>query len=176
MGESTRKRRIITVLGVLVALLGLVALIVLWLWPKEVKQATGEVSTQVVKVITGKVPKVQLGGDGGQAEVDACPGDWVRMINYRLDAPVYAAHNGCAELVGRGDVILPLKPGDLVDVVDQRGRERSYEVVEMRDTPQHGQSTATIEDMDGELILQTCYWDDLTMKFVGLDPVPEATT
>ena len=38
-----------------------------------------------------------------------------------------------------------------------------------RDTPQWTTTAADIAGMGGELLLQTCYWDDDTMRFVALE-------
>ncbi|MHA3724183.1 hypothetical protein ACXR2T_09925 [Leucobacter sp. HY1910] len=145
--------------------------------PELTNKIIGEAATSVThaaRTVAKTEPRVVLGGDGGQAEVDACPGSWTRMIAYNqntgFEVPVYSAHNGCWGTDGRGDVILPLGIGDKINIVDNTG-ERLYRVIEMIDRPQRTSTTDDINTLTGPIILQTCYWDDQTMKFVSVEPV-----
>lgn len=46
-----------------------------------------------------------------------------------------------------------------------------YEVVDIRHTPQVWATFEDIEGLNGELALQTCFYGEDKMKFVGLRPV-----
>lgn len=120
-------------------------------------------------VLREGVPHVTLGDPGGQAELDACTGEFVEMVEYAEFhpglQPTYSAHNGCG-----GDVLLPWELGQEVDITGTDGQTRRYVVTDERVTAQVGVTTADIAGMDGELLLQTCFWVADDMRFVALEP------
>ncbi|TDP89528.1 hypothetical protein EDF62_3259 [Leucobacter luti] len=161
-----------------IILIGAIAILIgLGVAPDKTKEVIGTAGTQIkhqAQVVSGQTPRVILGPDGGQELVDQCPGSWVRMVDYQTDemqSPVYSAHNGCWGEGVRGDVILPLGIGDVVEVVERDGGEQEFRIVEMLDVPQFTTTVDDISHLSGTLILQTCYWDGATMKFVMLEPV-----
>lgn len=164
----------LTLVGLIVAA-AIAALVGLITAPEKTKEIIGSATTDVkhqIQQAAGGKPRVVLGTNGGQAEVDACPAAWTRMIAYEddgMESPVYSAHNGCWG-EGRGDVILPLGIGDKIDVVTHDG-EREFKVTAMQDVPQRTTTVEDVKHLHGTLILQTCYWDDQTMKFVVLEPL-----
>lgn len=177
-----RARHILLVLvGTLVALVLAIASILLVgvaVAPEKTKEVVGETATTIThaaRQATGVEPKVILGPVGDQADIDSCPGYWVHMASYNegtgFEVPVYSAHNGCFGLGDRGDVILPLKIGETIQIEDRHGATRSHTVVDVRTLPQRTTTTDALKGMTGPLILQTCYWDDSTMKFISVKPV-----
>lgn len=145
-------------------------------WTEEfLGNAAAEVQQTSVDAGIIPPPVLILGGDGGQAELDLCNGEWTRMTQYgegRVPQPVHSAHNGCG-----GNALLTLEMGETIDIRELDGRVVTYRAVDERRVPQLASTTADIVGMTGTLILQTCYWDDTTMRFVGLtavdaDPYP----
>lgn len=140
--------------------------------PEWTNQMVGDAQVaaeQLVTGATGGTPTVVLGGQGGQAEIDRCDGTFVRLAEFAEVhdlQPTYSAHNGCG-----GNAILPLGIGDVVDVVGEDGVVVQHEVVDVRNVPQRTSTTEDVKGMGGEILVQTCYWDDRTMKFTGLAPV-----
>lgn len=145
--------------------------------PQHVELAYGEMKTVVTGAADGvreevldELPTVHLGATGGVAELDRCDGTFTEMTSYEHDdvPAVWAAHNNCS-----GDVLLPWEEGQKIRV---EGSDEVYRVVDIRDTPK---TWATIDDivgLDGSLALQTCFYGEDRMKFVGLEPVDESTT
>jgi len=142
------------------------------LWPEEAERLYGEVQTAVRELqteVTGHSAEVVLGRAGGVRTLDQCDGTFTEMRSYRRGGipPVWAAHNTCG-----GDVILPVRVGDLVNV--WRGRESQlYRVVDVRKTPKLWVTTDELRGLRGDLVLQSCYYggSHRPMKFVGLEPV-----
>lgn len=75
-----------------------------------------------------------------------------------------SAHNNC-----RGDVILPIVVGDRVEI-EGRG---VFEVTDSRDTRKKATSDE-VSDMNGEILLQTCYYREDRMKFLALTPTSDS--
>jgi hypothetical protein len=76
---------------------------------------------------------------------------------------VWAAHNNCG-----GDVLLPWEEGQRIQF---EGDDQVYEVVDIRYTPKIWASTSDLVGLGGELALQSCFYGEDRMKFIGLDPV-----
>lgn len=107
---------------------------------------------------------VRLGGLGGMPELDQCTGEYIEVESYRVVPdlpPVYAAHNNCG-----GDVMLSWKQGSIVRV---DGTDDLYVVGEERHTPKWTE-LSSLEGMDGEFILQTCFYGEDRMRFIALVP------
>lgn len=157
----------LVVVGIGIGGLGLVA-------PTAVERVYGEAKqgvTELHAAITGELPRVSLGVSGGVAELDRCDGTFTEMKSYEGTGrvpPVWAAHNACG-----GDVTLPWQIGQLVTI---DGSGDIYEVVEVRDTAKRWVTTEALLDLKGDLALQTCYYGEERMKFVGLALVDTATT
>ncbi len=161
-------------LGVILIALGLVALVawgsVQFAGDKVVTEVR-KISTPVVKVTPpeGGEPvevrkyTVTISNTGGEREMDYCAGGFTEMVNYAgLEGRrLLSAHNNCG-----GDVILPMEVGDHVIIEG----EREYVITELRDT---GKSidTSAVNDMNGEVLLQSCYYEGSSMKFAALTPV-----
>lgn len=110
-----------------------------------------------------QVATVRLGGLGGQKQVDRCDGSFIEIESYRIVQelqPTYSAHNGCG-----GGAILPLQVGSQLFVNGDK-----YVVVSLRDLPKTSK-VSQIVGMDGDIILQTCYWRSNTMKFIGIEKI-----
>ncbi|CAN5206394.1 hypothetical protein BH11ACT4_BH11ACT4_01480 [soil metagenome] len=90
---------------------------------------------------------------GRQAEVDAC--QWVRM-DFSSDVPIpwVAAHNFCG-----GGIVLEMQLGQSV-TLSGAGLDGSYVVVGSKDAWADDDATAALAGLSGDVILQTCYWDD----------------
>ncbi|WP_162238899.1 hypothetical protein [Microbacterium sp. Leaf320] len=112
-----------------------------------------------------QLPRITLGAEGGTRELDACTGEFTEMITYRDAAvpPLYAAHNNCG-----GDIILGWQLGTRVQVA---GSDTVYEVVDERRTPK-GAPVDTLAGIDGELLVQTCFYGEDQMRFLALAPSP----
>lgn len=115
--------------------------------------------------VTGEHPVVVLGASGGQVELDRCDGTFTHLHSYDRDdiAHVWAAHNTCS-----GDVVLPREIGDRIEV-RRAGTATLYEVVDARDLPKTWSTTDDLLGLRGELILQTCYFGEQRMRFIGLE-------
>lgn len=134
----------------------------------EVRGAINDVSASVsVSEAQGVLPAVALGVAGGQEELDWCDGTFIEMVSYQTAEnvpPVYAAHNNCG-----GDVVLNWTAGTQLTI---DGRPGTYEVVEVRNTEKHWVTTDELVGLQGELALQSCFYGENRMQFVGLMPVP----
>ena len=106
---------------------------------------------------------------GGKRELDRCDGTFIEMGSYETEGlqPVYAAHNNC-----KGDVILPLNTGDIVEV---KGRGL-HTITDIRYTKKTWSTTDDIMDMTGDFIVQSCFYGENRMKFMGLTPVDQQPT
>lgn len=181
MRRSTTRRThgravglITLVLGGALLLGGGALLSAVLLAPQEVERAYGAVKTAVTGTVDsvrqdvgGEVPTVRLGATGGLAELDRCDGTFTEMASYEHDdvPEVWAAHNNCF-----GDVLLPWQEGQTLRV---EGDDQLYRVVDIRNTPK---TWATIDDLvglEGSIALQTCFYGEDRMKFVGLEPVSD---
>lgn len=183
--EPKRRKRAKRIAGIIGAALiaaaiavAIIVLVGMLVAPDQTEKIVGETTTAVthsVRKVAGVEPKVILGQVGDQADIDSCPGYWVHMASYNngtgFDVPVYSAHNGCVGFGDRGDVILPLGIGDTIQIEDEHGVTRSHKVTEIRNLPQHSTTTDALKGMSGPLILQTCYWDNATMKFISVTPI-----
>lgn len=132
----------------------------------EVRGAINDVSASVSEA-QGVLPAVALGVAGGQEELDWCDGTFIEMVSYQTAEnvpPVYAAHNNCG-----GDVVLNWTAGTQLTI---DGRPGTYEVVEVRNTEKHWVTTDELVGLQGELALQSCFYGENRMQFVGLMPVP----
>jgi hypothetical protein len=127
---------------------------------------TGTVN-QARESISGDLPSVRLGTSGGVPELDRCDGTFTEMKSYERDGvpPVWAAHNNCS-----GDAMLPWELGQRVQMA---GDDRVFEVVDVRDTPKTWATTEDLLGLGGEFALQTCFYGEDRMKFVGLAVVDE---
>lgn len=152
---------------------GLISTTVAPEWTEEVVgNAVAQVQQTAVNTGVAPPPVLTLAGPGGQAELDRCDGTWTQMIQYievGVPQPVHSAHNGCG-----GNPLLTLEMGGTIDVRQLDGNVVTYQAVDERRVAQVGTTTADIMGMGGDLILQTCFWDNSTMRFVGLSPVEGA--
>lgn len=173
-GRPPRRRRggLSAVAGVLLLAAGGAVMVCLLAAPQTVEYTYGTVKTALTDSIStareevfGDLPTVTLGATGGVPELDGCDGTFTEMSSYEHEGvpPVWAAHNNC-----HGDVLLPWETGQRVQV---EGSDQVYEVVDIRHTPK---TWATIDDLvglGGSFALQTCFYGEDRMKFVGLEPV-----
>lgn len=88
---------------------------------------------------------------GHQAELDAC--QWVRM-DVGAIAPIVGAHNFC-----HGDEVLALAVGDVVTVTGT-DLDGDYQVTGSRDARAGDNGASATAGLAGDIIFQTCYWDD----------------
>ncbi|MGW9113127.1 hypothetical protein [Microbacterium sp. NPDC055683] len=177
-GAAKRRRgawnAVITVFGVLL-LAGGVALGAGTLFaPQAVEQAYGTIKVgfaekvqQVQEQVFEELPTVKLGVSGGQTELDYCDGTFTEMLSYEREGvpPVWAAHNNCG-----GDVILPWEVGQRIQV---EGDDTVYEIVDIRYTSKIWSSTADLVGLGGDLALQSCFYGEDRMKFIGLKAVDD---
>ena len=165
-GRATR----VIAIGLLVAGAGI--LLTSFVAPQVTERAYGQVKTVVVSTVDSarstmwnELPVVRLGATGGVSELDRCDGTFTEMSSYvRKDVPpVWAAHNNCG-----GDVSLPWQLGQRVHI---EGRDEVYEVVDIRAVSKTWSSTDDLVGLGGDLALQTCFYGEDRMKFVGLTAV-----
>lgn len=88
---------------------------------------------------------------GHQAELDAC--QWVRM-DVGAIAPIVGAHNFC-----HGDEVLAMAVGDIVTVTGT-DLDGDYQVTGSRDARAGDNAAVATEGLSGDIIFQTCYWED----------------
>ncbi len=145
--------------------------------PQAVEKTYGDVKTAVIQQVDqvrqdvfSELPSVALGVRGGIAELDRCDGTFTEMLSYERDGvpPVWAAHNNCG-----GDVTLGWETGQHIRIV---GDEQVYEVIDIRYTSKIWSSTDDLVGLGGDLALQTCFYGEDRMKFVGLAPLPVAAS
>lgn len=167
--RSRRGGRMLLVLSVVLVMLGLVFSLASAFAPEAVDRVTGEakvtITTQLRNLLApDDLPVIRLGDEGGIRDLDDCDGTFREMVSYRLDGvpPLYAAHNFCG-----GDAILGWDVGQQVRV---SGSDTVYEVVEERRTVKWADAHL-LEGMQGELLLQTCFYGQNLMRFVALEPV-----
>ncbi|MGO1880153.1 MAG: hypothetical protein ACTH1G_05700 [Microbacterium gubbeenense] len=173
-----RKKRGGIVLGALGGLLivgGGALLVGVLLQPQLVEKVYGDTKTKVQDTVASvqqdvfdELPTVTVGATGGMAEVDRCDGTFTIMTSYvGVGIPeTAAAHNNC-----KGDVLLGWEEGQQVHI---EGRDEVYEVVEIRYTSKIWNSTEELVGLQGDIALQSCFYGEDRMKFVGLEPVHDA--
>lgn len=173
-----RPGRIRMVLGALLILLGVGLVAAQFVVPEaeiampqpveraygEAKIAVGGTVDSVREEVLGDLPTVKLGVKGGMKELDRCDGTFTEMSSYEHEGvpPVWAAHNNCS-----GDVLLPWKLGQRIRL----NNGQVYQIVDIRVTKK---TWATVDDLvglGGQLALQSCFYGEDRMKFIGLAPV-----
>jgi hypothetical protein len=179
---TTRKRRawsvVASVLSALLLAAGAVIIVGLLAFPTATEKIAGETKVAVEGLVaqamtqaTGELPSVTLGGEGPKSALDhAEHGVFTEMESYRIPGvlPVFAAHNNRG-----GDVVLSLAVGQQVRVIDTGlGTEKVYVVVEERITKKW-QDVDTLVGLKGELALQTCFYGENRMRFLGLQPLEQ---
>lgn len=171
--QRRRSRRagntILGVLGTVLMLAGALVLTLSLFAPTTVERGYGQVKAAVNDVAAEvQLPSVRLGVEGGQAELDACDGSFIEMTSYRntVGVPaVYAAHNNCG-----GDIVLNWDVGTQFEIEGQPG---TYEVVDVRHTAKHWETTDALVGLQGDFALQSCFYGEDRMQFVGIRPVAE---
>ena len=168
--------------GILVAG-GLALLVGVWLVPDTVEQGYGALKTgyrgtvdKVQEQVFAEYPTVGLGVTGGTHDLEvACnAGDTYRtftiMTSYERDGvpPTAAAHNNCG-----GDVLLPWEEGQKIHI-EGEGVDGLYEIIDIKYTPKIWATTEDLIGLKGELALQTCFYGEDRMKFIGLEKVEES--
>ncbi|WP_025104763.1 hypothetical protein [Microbacterium paraoxydans] len=137
--------------------------------PSTQAQSTPE-PTRTPAATPASVPTadVTLGATGGEAELDRCDQTFTHIVAYGTDLPpVWAAHNDCG-----GDVILPWSVGQEITLAVD-GALSTYTIVDARDTRKNGATTDDLTGITGDLVLQTCYYGQDRMKFIGLSPAAQ---
>jgi hypothetical protein len=130
-----------------------------------VKVGVAEKVQEVQKEVFEELPSVKKGASGGKTELNWCDGTFTEMLSYEREGvpPVWAAHNRCG-----GDVILPWEKGQRLRV---DGSNQVYEIVDIRYTSKIWSSTADLVGLQGEFALQSCFYGEDRMKFIGLERV-----
>ncbi|MGI6878294.1 hypothetical protein [Microbacterium sp. gxy059] len=172
---STKKKRGGVVLGALGGVLilgGVAVLTALWLAPQEVERVYGNVRTEAIGTVDrvreqvfDDIPTVRLGVEGDRAELDWCDGSFITMRSYEREGvpTTAAAHNNCG-----GDVLLSWDEGQKVGI---EGTDDVYEVVDIRYTSKIWSSTDDLVGLQGDLALQSCFYGEDRMKFVGMKKI-----
>lgn len=174
------------VLGALGGLLvagGVALLLGVWLMPETVEKGYGALKSgyrgtvdKVQEQVFDEYPTVALGVTGDESDLDvACSaGDtyhtFTIMKSYERDGvpPTAAAHNNCG-----GDVLLPWEEGQKINI-EGDGEDGLYEIIDIRYTPKIWATTEDLIGLEGELALQTCFYGEDRMKFIGLQKVEES--
>lgn len=171
-------RRASLALGVTLILFGATTLVGLAIAPQAVEgaygaakigveQITRSASSKLQEAATGEksYEQVMLGVSGSIRELNRCDGTFTEMKSYERDGvpPVWAAHNNCG-----GDIILPWEIGTELQLA---GDSTVYEVVDIRYTSKIWSSTDDLVGLQGSFALQSCFYGEDRMKFVGLRPV-----
>jgi len=121
----------------------------------------------VAEVAPVAVPSWQVGitSFGWQAELDAC--QWVLMdLVDSVPLPIVAAHNYCG-----GGIVLEMQYGDTV-TLSGYGLDGVYVVTGDRQASTGMDAATAISGMGGDVILQTCYWEnDGSERLVSLQRV-----
>lgn len=163
---------IVTTLLTAVAIASCALIALVSLSPEHAKRELGTAISQVERVTSTlgiTQQSIQLGPRGNQSDVDRCTGQWIQMEEYDADfpnIPVYAVHNGCG-----GNALLSLTTSDSITIIKQDGSEGEYRMKSEKVIPQQRSTTADLAGLSGEFLLQTCYWDDTSMRIVGMTPV-----
>lgn len=175
--RTAKKRRgawtaVLTIFGVLLLVGGVAIGASTLLAPQAVEHAYGTVKVSVAEKVQEvqeevfeELPSVKKGASGGKTELDWCDGTFTEMLSYEREGvpPVWAAHNNCG-----GDVILPWEKGQRLRI---EGSDQVYEIVDIRYTSKIWSSTADLVGLKGEFALQSCFYGEDRMKFIGLEPV-----
>lgn len=164
--------RLLTWGGVIGIVLGVATVAGTALFPEEAERAYGIVQRDVGAFrvgVLGEVPEAHLGASGGIAELDRCDGTFTEMLSYEHEGvpPIWAAHNNCG-----GDVALPWEVGQQVRII-QAGVEQMYVVTDVRITPKTWVTIDALVGLGGDFGLQTCFYGENRMKFVGLALIDE---
>ena len=169
VSRRRRSRRAVEIAAAATALLGGVGALCLALAPAEVvERSYGVVQQEINRVkadVWGETPSVILGAEGGAAELARADGTFTHMLSYEHPGvpPVWAAHNNAG-----GDTILTLEVGDRIRVTMPDRTVVHYVVSDVRITGKHWVTTEALIGLGGELALQTCFYGDPRMKFIGL--------
>jgi hypothetical protein len=125
---------------------------------KQVSPITPAIETVEVKRYT-----IHISNEGGEPEMDACANGFTNMTVYKNlgEHKLLSQHNHCG-----GDIIIPMEQDDHVIIEG----DQEYVITELRETTKTSR-TSEIKDMNGEVILQSCYYRENRMKFVALTPV-----
>lgn len=110
--------------------------------------------------VTVRQYTVHVSNMGGDPEMDLCADGFTEMTTYTTLEPkrLLSQHNRCG-----GDIVLPMLIGDHV-IIENEGE---YVITDLKDTPK--QSTVdAIKNMNGDVLLQSCYYEGDKMKFVAL--------
>lgn len=164
---KSMRRSLRNIFGPGLLFIGIALVCLTFLMPLQAEKAAGAfrvfASVASDKISGRDYPMIRLGAKGDKVLLDRCDGSFVQMTSYETEGlqPVYAAHNIC-----RGETILPLSEGDLVEV-EGRG---IYTVSDERHTKKSWSTTDDILGMTGDFLLQTCFYGRDTMKFVALSP------
>lgn len=170
-----RSRRIIGVWAMgLFAVFAAAATVIALLFPHTAERVygsaqnvIGQAKNQASEIVLDQLPIARLGVTGGLTQLNWCNGTFTHMQSYTREnvPPIWAAHNNCG-----GDVVLPLALGDQIALVRKDGETETYTVVDIRETSKTWTTTKDLEGVEGELALQSCYYERNVMKFIGLSP------
>jgi hypothetical protein len=139
--------------------------------PATVEPTVEAVVEPAVEVVAEPLPaqaaswSIGITSFGWQTELDAC--QWVLMdMTADVPLPIVAAHNYCG-----GGIVLEMGVGDTV-TLSGYGLDGTYAVVGDRDAWAGSNAAEAIAGMAGDVVLQTCYWDDDgTERLVSLQRV-----
>lgn len=175
MGKRKRGNIVLGALGGVLIVGGAALLTGVMLAPEQVEKGYGDVKVaitssvdQVQEEVFEELPTVSIGVTGGIPELDLCDGTFTVMTSYEREGvpETAAAHNNCG-----GDVLLSWEEGQRIRI---DGRDEVYEVVDIRYTSKIWSSTDDLVGLQGEIALQSCFYGEDRMKFVGLAPVHDA--
>ena len=132
--------------------------------PVEAVEEVVEPPVEEVAPIAPQVPQnavynVYVGTYGHQAEIDACVGPV--LSDYGSYGISIGQHNDCG-----GDYVLGINPGDTIILTGVING--TYVATGSMDVLQNGTDASVL---GGGLYLQTCYWDNVTMRLVHLEQV-----
>ncbi|WP_110588107.1 hypothetical protein [Microbacterium suaedae] len=174
MGKRKRGNIVLGALGGVLIVGGAALLAGVLLAPEQVEKGYGGVKVAIGSTIDSvqeevfeELPTVTVGATGGIPELDLCDGTFTIMTSYEREGvpETAAAHNNCG-----GDVLLSWDEGQRIRI---DGRDEVYEVVDIRYTSKIWSSTDDLVGLQGEIALQSCFYGEDRMKFVGLEPVSE---
>lgn len=118
-----------------------------------------EVAPVVSEAPSAAVYEVYVGTYGHQAEIDACMGPV--LSDYGTYGISIGQHNDCG-----GAYVLDIQPGDTI--ILSGVINGTYVAGWSQDVLQNGTDASVL---GGGLWLQTCYWDNATMRLVSLEQV-----
>lgn len=101
-----------------------------------------------------------IGNSGDQSAIDACIGGltYHSEISQYIGKPYFPIHEFCG-----GEPIMRLSYGDSV-IIEQLGE---FKVISMLDVDQ-GDTARVLQELPGEVYLQTCHQNDIQMRVIGL--------